>query len=272
MATYAELLQQRQDPERLRMSGWGNSQENFERGQLNQGLEFGDKVSGMTDTERAFLGELSNKGESADAHVLDEQDRLRQRGDDLSNVDQAYMERAYQPAYSRLMQDYQNLDQGITEGMNKRGILSQGSSADNGTGQSGSEPEAYQRMLLVRDTKRELSNNILSAQNQAVQQKLAQYQGRLAEVNQANERFGQVEAPVIGANVATATDRLNARAGTAGQVAGQKLGYAADMHKTNTTRKMAGQGQILGGVGMGLNFVGDLANAAAGVANGGVKK
>lgn len=271
MATYQELLAKPPGVEQDLFGKVENEQENFERGQMNFGLMQARKLSDMTPEERAFMQELAPKGAQADARVTDEMDRLRARGDDLANVDQEYMNRAYQPAYERLMQDYELMDRNVIEDMTKRGIVSQGTSADNGTGVAGSEPEAYQRMLLGRDTKQQLGRNMLEAQNQAVQQKLAQYQGRLAETGQANERFGQVQAPVIGANVAGATDRLNARTGAGTTTTGQKLGYASDMHKTNTVRKIAGQEQMLGGVGMGLNFTGDLINAAASVAGGGKK-
>lgn len=271
MATYQELLAKPPGSEYDLYGKVENEQENFERGQLNYGLMQGRKLADMTPEERAFMQELAPKGAAADAGVMDEMGRLRQRGDDLANVDEAYMERAYKPAFERLMEQYQDMDQGVIENMNARGIAAQGSSADNGTGVAGSEPEAYQRMLLARDTKNQMGRTMLEAQNQAVQQKLAQYQGRLAETGQANERFGQVQAPVIGANVAGANERLGARTGAGTTTAGQKLGYASDMHKTNTTRKIAGQEQMLGGVGMGLNFTGDLINAAASAAGGGKK-
>jgi hypothetical protein len=242
----------------------GNSQEQFEKGLMNQSLDYGRAVTDMNPEERQFLGELSQKGEAADAGVVSEMDALRARGEDLSNVDEAYMERAYKPAYERLMESYQNMDQDIIENMNSRGIAATGSSADNGSGQAGSEPEAYQRMLLARDTKNQLSRNMLEAQNQAVQQKLAQYQGRLAETEQANTRFGQVQAPVIGANVTSATDRLNARTGAATQNMATRFGYAGQMHKINSDRQAAGQERMLAGVGIGVGALSDIASAVAG--------
>lgn len=260
MASFAELLAQ-QEPRYLLALG-GNDQAQFETHQLNQGLNFGKNVSQMTPEERAFMAELAPKGEAADARVVEEMDRLRARGDDLANVDEAYMNRAFRPAFERLMESYQLADRQILDDLNRRGISSQGSSADNGSGAVESTPESHARALLARDTKNQISRTMLEAQNQAVQQKLAQYQGRLAETNQANTRFGQVQAPVIGANVASADNRLATRASTAADVAKTKLGYQSNMHQTNTQRKMAGQDQMLGGIGMGLSFTGDLAQAA----------
>lgn len=271
MATYAQMLSGPQGYGKINFGVPVNDQEKFETGQMAQGIQFGRQLTEATPEERQFLGELAQKGSAADAGVMDEMGRLRQRGDDLANVDEAYMERAYRPAYERLMEDYQNMDRGIIEDMTRRGIVSQGSSADNGTGVAGSEPEMYQRALLGRDTKRELGRNMLEAQNQAVQQKLAQYQGRIAEMGQANERFGQVQAPVIGANVTDANTRMNARTQAGTTMAGQKLGYAAQLHNANTQRKIAGQDQMLGGIGMGLNFTGQMAQAAASAMGGGKK-
>ena len=271
--TYKQSLQDpnAQNHKYNAFSSEANSQENFERGQLGQGLEFADAVTGMSDTERRFLGELSETGARADANVEDEMVRLRQRGDDLPNVDQAYMQRAYQPGYERLMEDYKLMDQGVVEDMNRRGIASTGSSSPEVAGVE-STPESHARMLLARDTKNQLGRNMLEAQNQAVQQKLAQYQGRLAETQQGNERFNQVQAPVIGANVASASDRLNARSNVAAGTAASKLGYAGQMHQINTNRKIAGQSQMLAGVGMGLDFTGDLIGAAASAFGGGGAK
>jgi hypothetical protein len=224
---------------------------------------WGRKLAAATPEEAAFLEALSGEGRGANQNVLDEMAALRERGEDLANVDEAYMQRAYQPAFERLMQDYENMDRNVLEDMNRRGIVSQGSSADTGVGTAGSEPEAYARMLLARDTKNQLGRNMLEAQNQAVQQKLAQYQGRTAETNQANQRFEQVQAPVIGANVASATDRLNARTGAANNALSTRFGYAGQMHGINSQRMIAGQERLLSGIGAGSQGAG---MAAAGIA------
>ncbi len=264
MATYQQMIMSPLVQGKYKLGNEnGNDQDKFEGAQMSQGINFGRALTDATPEERQFLSELAQKGGQADAWVLDEMTRLRERGDDLANVDQAYMDRAYRPAYERLMEDFNDMDRRIIEDMTRRGIVSQGSSADNGTGVAGSEPEMYQRELLARTTKRELGRNILEAQNQAVQQKLAQYQARLAETEQANTRFGQVQAPVIGANVTDANTRMQTRANAGTTMAGQKLGYAAQLHNTNTQRKIAGQDQMLGGIGMGLNFAGKVAQAAA---------
>ncbi len=272
MATYADLLAKDPNYEYgLRTEFADNADARQMQVQANEGIRLGRMSADMTPEERAFLAEQSQRGAAADANVDREMQALHARGEDLNNVDEAYMTRAYAPAYERLMEDYSNMDRGILEDMNRRGIISQGSSADNGTGVAGSEPEAYQRTLLARDTKRELGRNMLEAQNQAVQQKLAQYQGRLAETQQANERFGQNQDPVIKANIAGADTKLGARSGAGTTSMGQQNEFVQGMHQINTQRKIAGQDQMLGGVGMGLNFTGQLVNAAASVAGGGKK-
>lgn len=224
------------------------SQAKFEKMLMNSSTDWARRLTSATPEERAFLDQLSQKGEQADAGVMSEMDALRQRGDDLANVDEAYMQRAYQPAFERLMEGYQDMDARILEDMNRRGVMS--------GPQGGSEPESYQRMLLSRDTKNQMGRTMLEAQNQAVQQKLAQYTGRLAETNQANERFNQTQAPVIGAKVATASDRLNARTGAGTGMAQTRFGYAEGMHNINSQRQMASQDRMLSMIGAGIAGVG----------------
>lgn len=272
MATFQQMLQAKQAARPYTLQPTGNSQEQFETGQLNYGLQFGNAAAGMTPEERQFMAELAQKGSTADARVVEEMDRLRARGDDLANVDETYMQRAFQPAFERLMESYQLADSQILEDLNRRGVTSQGSSADNRTGAVESTPESYARSLLARDTKNQISRTMLEAQNQAVQQKLAQYQGRLAETEQANTRFGQVQAPVIAGNVASADNRLATRAGTAADIAKTKLGYASNMHQINSQRQMAGQDRLLGGIGVGLSAAGDLAGAIMGAMPSDVNK
>lgn len=271
MASYQELIAKAPDYEYgLRKDFADNADARQMQVNANEGIRLGRMTADMTPEERAFLAEQSQRGAAADANVDKEMEALHARGEDLNNVDQAYMERAYQPAYERLMNDYSKMDRDILENMNARGISSQGSSAPDVEGVA-STPEMYERRLLARDTKDTLGRNMLEAQNQAVQQKLAQYQGRLAETNQANERFGQNQAPVIGANLATGDAKLGARTGSGTTQVGQQNDYIKDMHNINTQRKIAGQDQMLGGVGMGLNFTGQLAQAAASAMGGGKK-
>lgn len=263
MATFQEMLAQDPNYKYNLLNDKGNSQDQFEQYQVNQGIQAGRRLADMTPEERQFMAELAPKGQAADARVVDEMDRLRARGDDLANVDTEYMNRAFQPAFERLMESYGLADRQIIEDMNRRGIASVGSSADNRSGSVESTPESHARSLLARDTKNQISRTMLEAQNQAVQQKLAQYQGRLAETEQANTRFGQVQAPIIGSNIASADTKLGARAGTGSDIAKTKLGYHSNMHQVNSQRQMAGQDRLLGGIGAGLSVAGDIAGAAS---------
>jgi hypothetical protein len=181
-------------------------------------------MTAATPAEVDLLGSLKSKLPGVDQNVDTEMAALRARGEDLSNVDQDYMERAYQPGYERLMQDYNLMDQGVLENMNKRGI--------GGNPNSNSEPEDYARMLVGRDTKEKLSQNMLQAQNQAVAQKLGHYNARLAEQNQANTRRGQVFDPYYNATVVPEATRQGnrasleaTRAGVASTQYGAELGY-----------------------------------------------
>ena len=237
----------------------GNDQADFERGLMNESAQWAHNVTDPSREELGITDSLGRRADAADANVDSEMRALHSRGEDLADVNQDYMYRAYQPAYERLMQDYGNMDQNIKEDMNRRGIGAQGSSADNGTGYAGSEPEMYQRMLLSRDTKNQLGRNMLEAQNQAVQQKLAQYQGRTAETNQANTRWGQTMQPYLSAKVTSADNRLNARTSAATGMAGTRFGYAEGMHGINSQRQMAGQDRMDAMIGAGI------AGAGAGI-------
>jgi len=230
----------------------GNSQTDMEHGMMNEATYWARNLTDPSAQEQGIVDSLGQRADTADANVDSEMQALHGRGEDLANVNQDYMHRAYQPAYERLMQDYGNMDQNIKEDMNRRGIGAQGSSADNGTGYAGSEPEMYQRMLLSRDTKAQLGRNMLEAQNQAVQQKLAQYQGRTAETNQANTRWGQTMQPYLSANVTSADNRLAARTSAATGMAGTRFGYAEGMHGINSQRQMAGQDRMDAMIGAGI--------------------
>jgi hypothetical protein len=192
------------------------------------------QLTAATPDERDLLASLKSKLPGADQGVVDEMTALHGRGEDLSNVDQAYMQRAYQPGYERLMQDYSLMDQGVLENMNKRGI--------GGNPNSNSEPEDYARMLTGRDTKEKLSQNMLQAQNQAVNQKLNQYNARLGETEQANKRLGQIFDPYANSTIVPEATRQGtrasleaSRAGVGSQQYGAQLGY-----KTAQSNQQAG--------------------------------
>jgi len=198
-----------------------------------------DKITAATPEEQALIKTLGGQMSPVDQGVTDATTQLGQRGEDLNNVDQAYMNRAYQPGFERLMQDYKNMDQGILENMNRRGI-------SGGPG-SNSEPEDYARMLNSRDTKEKLNQNMLLAQNQAVQQKLGQYNARLAETNQANTRRGQVFDPYMSLTSTSAADKLGAKT----SLAATKAGVGAQNLQTQTGYKTSQnqlQGSIIGSV------------------------
>lgn len=204
------------------------------------------RATSATPEEIALLKKLGISADQADQGMLDEIRKLGERGDDLSNVDQDYMNRAYQPAFERLMQDYTNMDRGVIENMNARGIAA----VPGGS----SEPEAYQRSLLARDTKQTLARTGLEAQNQAVQQKLQQYQARLAEPNLAATRFDQTATPYRESVVTPESTRMQTRAGLQGNIYNAKLGYQSNTNALNQdTMKSKNQNSmsmIGGGMGM----------------------
>jgi hypothetical protein len=233
-------------------------------GDVSQAGEAARALTAQTPEERALLAQLAAGLEGVDLGVLDEMAALRARGESLADVDEAYMRRAYQPAYERLMNDYQLMDRQLMEDLNARGIAA----IPGGM----SEQEAYQRMLLARDTKEALARNILEAQNQAVQQKLAQYNARLAEMNQANVRRGQVFDPYYEATVVPEAERMQTRVGAASNIYNARLGHQAQMHQINTQRKMAGQQNIMNAIGAGTGLLGSLAIAGAIASDQNVKK
>src|SRR5574337_1274043 len=158
------------------------------------------RLTDASPEELAMLRKLGVSADQADQAMVDQIRQLGVRGEDLANVDAAYMERAYRPAFDRLMNDYELQNQAILESMNARGV----------TGGPGarSEPEMYQQMLLQRSTQQTLADTMMNAQNQAVQQKLAQYNARLAEPQVAATRFGQTATPLQQATLTPAEARL----------------------------------------------------------------
>jgi hypothetical protein len=220
-------------------------------GQFNETEAQARRLTKATPEEIAMLEKLGISADQADSGMLEEIRKLGARGDDLSNVDQDYMTRAYEPAFNRLMRDYTQADQGIIENMNKRGIASVPGGA--------SEPEAYQRALLNRGTKETLANTMLEAQNQAVNQKLAQYNSRLAEPNLASTRYGQTATPYQNLVGVPASERMQTTAGAAGNIYNAKLGYASDVNKTNAATRMGQNQNTMNMIGGGLGMVGSLA-------------
>lgn len=208
------------------------------------------RLTAATPQELALMEKLGISAEQADQGMLDQIRALGQRGEDLSNVDEEYMRRAYQPAFERLMTDYDQLDQGILENMNKRGVMS-------GPG-AGSEPEAYQRSLLSRDTKRTLGQTMLEAQNQAVQQKLAQYNARLAEPTLATNRYAQTMTPYQNFTITPESERMGQRVGAAGNIYNAKLGYAAAANNANTQLRMSQNQNLMNMIGGGMGVASSL--------------
>jgi hypothetical protein len=233
--------------------GGGSTSGSMSEAELINAQDAATRLTAQTPEEKALLAKLSGQIEGVDQGVIDEMAALRARGEDLNNVDANYMERAYRPAFERLMNDYQVADRGVMEDLNARGI------AAIPGGQS--EQEAYQRMLLSRDTKENMGRAVLEAQNQAVNQKLGQYNARLAEVGQANTRRGQVFDPYYNATVVPESERQANRVNAAGDIYNAKLGYAANVHQTNTNRKIAGSQQMtdMGAAGAGVAAAGIMA-------------
>lgn len=205
-----------------------------------------NQMTAQTPQDAALLESLGQRLPGVEQGVDNEMAALHSRGEDLANVDANYMERAYRPAFERLMNDYQLADRGIMEDLNARGI------AAIPGGQS--EQEAYQRMLLARDTKENMGRAVLDAQKQAVDQKMGQYNARLAETTQANTRRDQVFNPYYQATVVPESERQANRVGAASDIYNAKLGYAANVHQTNTNRKIAGSQQATdsGAAGAGV--------------------
>jgi hypothetical protein len=118
-------------------------------------------------------------------------------------------------------------------------------------------------MLLGRDTKEQLGRNMLEAQNQAVQQKLAQYQGRLAEPEMAAGRFEQTATPYRESVVTPEKERMAIRANTAGNLYSTRLGYQSNMHQINSNRMMAKNEGINNLTGAGISAAGSIIGGLA---------
>lgn len=211
---------------------------------IEQAYGMAAKQTAATPEEQELLQMFHDQIPGADANVESEMQALRERGDDLSNVDTAYMERAYQPAYERLMKDFGRTDQSILENMNERGIAA----IPGGS----SEQEAYQRSLNAYDTKQALGQNMLEAQNQAVSQKLAQYNARLAETNQANTRRSQVVDPYYNAKVVPESERQQNKVNAASNIYNARLGQQSTNFQVNRQNQMDLLGAGMGAGSMAL--------------------
>lgn len=205
------------------------------------------ELTQATPAEQAMLRKLGVSADQADQGMLDQIRKLGERGDDLTNVDQSYMDNAYKPAYDRLMLNYGKMDQDIMENMNQRGIAS----VPGGE----SEPENYQRRLLARDTKESLGRTMLDAQNQAVQQKLAQYNARLAEPNLAAGRYEQTMTPLRNATVVNE----NERQGNKANIYSARLGLAANEQNIVNSQKQQHNQNQMNLIGGGMGVAGSLA-------------
>ena len=225
------------------------------RAQFDETESQARRLTAASPEELELLRKLGISADQADQGMLDEIRKLGERGEDLDNVDEAYMERAYQPAFERLMRDYRDMDQGIIENMNARGIAAIPGGA--------SEPEAYQRSLLSRDTKDTLARTRLEAQNQAVQQKLARYQARLGETQTAATRYGQTATPYQNLVGVPESERMQTRAGAAGNIYNAKLGYAANVNQVNAQTRMAQNQNLMNTIGAGLGVIGSGLGALA---------
>jgi hypothetical protein len=214
-----------------------------------------EKLTAPTEREQALMDKLGISADQADQGMLDEIRALGERGDDLSRVDEDYMNRAYQPAFSRLMNDYSTMDRGILEDMNRRGVSS-------GPG-AASEPEAYQRMLLQRSTQQTMANTMMEAQNQAVQQKLAQYNARLAEPTVAANRYGQTMTPYQNATIVPESERMATKAGVGTSIYGARLGQGSAGYAANTQKNIAQGQNMMNLIGSGIGAAAMLSDPAA---------
>lgn len=102
--------------------------------------------------------------------------RVQQEAGQLGEFDQADFERRYQPAISRLIQDYDERVTNFEDQMNARGLMPQGSFAAGERVVSGSEPWEHGRNLLAREFSREAGNITKEAQAASEAQRLGEFQ------------------------------------------------------------------------------------------------
>lgn len=197
-----------------------------------------------TAEETELLKMFGDQVEGVDQNVQDEMAALKERGDDLSNVDTEYMDRAFKPAYERLMQAYGDQDRALMEDLNKRGVAA----IPGGS----SEQEAFMRDRLAESTKRATGQTMLEAQNQAVQQKLAQYNARLAETTQANTRRSQVVDPYYNAVVTPESQRKQNESNVASGIYNARLGQQSTNFQVNRQNQMDLLGAGMGAGSMAL--------------------
>jgi hypothetical protein len=139
--------------------------------------------------------------------------------------------------------------------MNARGIT--------GVPGGSSEPEMHAQAELARNTQQTLSQNMLEAQNQAVQQKLAQYNARLAEPNLAATRYGQTMTPLQNATIVPQSQREADTVGAAGNIYNARLGYSSNMANLGNQQKLQQNEQIGNLIGGGMGVVSSAIGAIA---------
>lgn len=222
----------------------------------DQALARADANTQQSPEELSLLGNIAGDYDAANQGVKDQSAALGQRGDDLNVLDEDAFNRSFQPALSRLKHDYDLQDRNIMEDMNRRGIVSQGSSNPDAPVAAGSEPEMYQRSLLARDSKEQMTNATLSAQQAAMNQKLQQYQARTTETDQANKRFDSVSAPLYNSTLTDANERMGAKTNLASNTFNARLGNQTQQNQINSNRKLQTQQMQMGIAGAGLGALG----------------
>ena len=130
------------------------------------------------------------------------------------------------------------------EDLNKRGITA----IPGGS----SEQEAFMRDRLSESNKRAVGQTMLEAQNQAVQQKLSQYNARLAETTQANTRRSQVVDPYYNATVTPESQRKQNESNVASGIYNARLGQQNNNFQTTRQNQMDLLGAGIGAGSMAL--------------------
>ena len=211
---------------------------------IDQAYAKAKQFNAPTAEETELLKMFHDEIPDVEQAVRDQTAALHQRGEGLADVDADYMERAFKPAYERLMQAYGDQDRGLMEGLNKRGIAA----IPGGS----SEQEAFMRDRLSESNKRAVGQTMLEAQNQAVQQKLSQYNARLAETTQANTRRSQVVDPYYNATVTPESQRKQNESNVASGIYNARLGQQNNNFQTTRQNQMDLLGAGIGAGSMAL--------------------
>ena len=88
------------------------------------------------------------------------------------------------------------------------------------------------------------------------------YNARTAEINQANQRFGDTFGQAIAQSGVPQSERLAIGANTTTSSLGARLGYGAKQHETNTARTVASRQMPFNILGAGMGAVGSMGAAA----------